>query len=125
MKNSDELSETVYAISESFSAVEFFGVSNSRIEDFKNYFSKKNPKENKFCWLNGSNRKEIYERLQMNSSFIIAAIFRALLDSQVYVDGNFILEEILKKFDSKNFENMNLLDKTFSILKETVKIIFS
>ena len=125
VENSEEFSETIFAISESFSAVEFFGISKSRIDDFKNYFSKKNPKENKFCWLNGSHRKELTQKLGMNSSFIFAAIFRSLLDAQVYVDGNFILEEILKNLDTKNLQNMNLLDKTFTVLQNSAKIIFS
>jgi len=129
VKYSEEFAETVYAISASFSAVEFFGVAENIVADFRKIYNNKKPNENTFCWIDASDKKSLYQRFGMDITFAYAAILRVLLDAQVYIDANTILEKIIIRFflneqDKKIFENVNLYKKTNIVLRETTRIIF-
>lgn len=130
IQNGEEFAETVYAVAASFSAVEFFGVAEKTIFEFRKIFNSKKPSENTFLWLDASDKKALYQRFGMDITFVYAAVLRVLLDAQVYIDANTILEKIFVKFfvdenQKRIFENINLYKKTNIIINEVTKIIFA
>ncbi len=131
IQNAGEFAETVYAVAASFSAVEFFGVAENTVANFRKIYNSKKPNENTFLWLDTSDKKALYQRFGMDITFVYAAVIRVLMDAQVYIDANTILEKIFVKYfidenQKRIFENINnLYKKTNIILHEVTKIIFA
>lgn len=97
IKDDSEFIETVYAISPSFSAVEFFGISDERVNSFEKFYAEKaQKKENKFLYFNGNLKKKMSEVLQYDSKSLYTAVIRVLLDTQIYINANSLIEEIFE-----------------------------
>ncbi len=129
IKTTEEFVKTVYAVSSSFSAVEFFGVNETNVNTFRKIYNSKSPIENTFLWIDTSDRKSLCYKYKMDITFVYAAILRVLLDSQIYIDANTIIQKILSNFfknenEKKNFENINLYKKTNLILREVIDDVF-
>lgn len=132
ISNTAEFIETVFAISDAYSGVEFWGVNNNIIEDFKKAFESR--KNKTFFWINTNSKRSLSQQYSCDISFIYAAVIRVLLDSQVYIDANDLVNEMLnnnahiqkKLFDNKNhLKELSIYEKTLITITEAVKFIFA
>lgn len=127
VKESKEFIETVYAISSSFSAIEFFGISEERVNAFEKFYNEQ--KDNKFVYLNGNSKKSQSDKIKFDMKSLYSAILRVLLDTQVYINANSLIEEIMEALrnDQKfkeEISNSNLYSRTSRLIALIAKKVF-
>ena len=130
IKDNKEFIETVYAISSSFSAIEFFGISEERVIAFEKFYKEKAEKnENKFLFVNGCRKINMSKDLKFDVSNIFSAVIRVLLDCQIYINAIDLIKYIsnfLRENDNlfKEISMMNLFSRTNKLVAIIVKKVF-
>lgn len=125
IKSEEELLETINAIMPAFSAVEFFQMCPDRLKGF--YELSKNQKQ--YAVLDSNEKRELDVKLKsakkiLPSNAIFAAVLRATLDTQAYVNVKSVLEHVIEKYF--HLENSSdFYDEFETILKEATEFILS
>ena len=115
IKDGETLLDTINAVSLSFSGVELFGVSQERIEEFKNLFEKLEKKP-EFAFVDSNKKIEIDEILwkkqtYLTSNVIFGLIWRVALDCHIFGDLEKIVNYIIKELKNDKID----LTKDFEI----------
>jgi malic enzyme len=115
IKSSEDLQETIDHIMPCFSAVEFFGVSKERVAQFKT--------DGKYAFFDGSNKREVDAESIIPANQLYAAILRAALDTQAYINLNVVLEYVLKEINSEDFQLKSCKKNFKEVLKMSTQYI--
>jgi hypothetical protein len=93
--NGKDLAETVKAIMPAYAMIEFFGVSQQRIDEYNQAIGE----HNDFGTLSLANKRQMEKTLRLrhldvNINSLYAAVLRAAIDTQAYVNLNKVMESI-------------------------------
>jgi malic enzyme len=123
IKSEEELLETINAIMPAFSAVEFFRVCPERLKGL--YALNKDQKSYGYLHMNDMDELDIYleaAKKLLRKNAIHAAVVRAALDTQAYVNLNSVLEKVVESYIKRD-NSGDFYQEFEGVLKDATEFI--
>jgi hypothetical protein len=128
ISNGKVLAETIQKIMPAYSLVEFYGIDKTRLEEYKEAIGN----HIEFASITLPDKRKFENDLldlghKININLVYAAAIRVVLDSQSYVNIDFLIEQLVKEINGKiiKHETHDYFGLLEGIVDEAAKIVIS